>query len=159
MRATILFLLAIVSSGSVAVDSDHPGTVEHPFLIGQPIPRAESSVEVLSVDGPVASNETERPREGARDGSREGSRRLRSCGGGRASRCPQLRSRPGSSPQRPATSPAAAGDRSRPWERGGPPIDGAWWSSSLNLESPTPSFGLHAKSAPPAPWLIPWPHC
>src|SRR6202022_5134720 len=77
-------------------------------LIGQPIPRAEGRVELPSVDGPVASNQTERPREGARDGSREGSRggrkprrerEPRRSGGGR---------KPTTQPQAPAAALAPA---------------------------------------------------
>ncbi len=41
-------------------------------LIGQDIPRAEDKAEVPLADGPAASGESERPREGSRDGSRGG---------------------------------------------------------------------------------------
>src|SRR6202158_420017 len=76
-------------------------------LIGQPIPRTEGRVELPSVNGPVASNETERPREGARDGSREGSR------GGRKPRREREPRRSGGGPN-PATQPQAAAAAFKP---------------------------------------------
>src|SRR5450631_51111 len=60
---------------SIVTPLDQKSIVAIEKLIGQTIPRAEGSVEVASaVDGPAASREAERPRQGARDGSHEGSR-------------------------------------------------------------------------------------
>src|ERR1700726_2080375 len=59
---------------SIVTPLDQKSIVAIEKLIGQAIPRAEGSVEIPSVDGLAASNETGRPREGARDGSREGIR-------------------------------------------------------------------------------------
>ena len=85
---------------SIVTPLDQKSILAIEKLIGQPIPRAEGRVELASVDGPVASNETERPREGARDGSREGSR------GGRKPRREREPRRSGGG-RNPATQPQA----------------------------------------------------
>jgi superfamily II DNA/RNA helicase len=85
---------------SIVTPLDQKSILAIEKLIGQPIPRAEGRVEVASVDGPVASNQTDRPREGARDGSREGSR------GGRKPRREREPRRSGGG-RNPATQPQA----------------------------------------------------
>ena len=85
---------------SIVTPLDQKSILAIEKLIGQPIPRAEGRIELPSADGPVASSETERPREGARDGSREGSR------GGRKPRREREPRRSGGG-RNPATQPQA----------------------------------------------------
>jgi superfamily II DNA/RNA helicase len=87
---------------SIVTPLDQKSIIAIEKLIGQTIPRAEGSAQAPAVDGPAASNQTERPRQGARDGSHEGSR------GGRKPRREREPRRSGGG-RNPAPQPQAPG--------------------------------------------------